>query len=225
MDDEQPNVVYRGEQLVDENSFFRRLPAGLSAEDRLRLDAVVVASDILCQAYRSLWLATKRFGPCDEEIGYANRALVLSQCWTMVDQLHAIRTLLRPLAKRKSEPTTEAFLRASQPCTLMRNAMGHLSGKLGNISKRKGPKNPLFGALGYVYWQRGNEELQAITIMSGTFHGTDTFGVVLPETGLVGHPVDLFILFAFSNRSILIRRSTARPNTVSCSSASLSSPC
>lgn len=193
-------VPYGGEQLVADQSFLRRLPVALIAKERLRFDAIVTASDISQQSFNSLRKIALEIKDDISELGNEGRAFALSQCWTLVDQLHAIRQLLIPPAKlaAKPGPFTKALLDSTKVASLLRNKMDHLSENLQNLSAQKGPRSPLYGSLSYFYSETypltGGS---IVTIMSGALHGEDTLPCVNPLERSITLPVGQFTLTAF----------------------------
>lgn len=188
---------YTGEALITEESFLRRLPAAV--EGRPRFDAIVVAADILTQAFRTLRGLAVETALDVNTVGHERRAIVMAQCWTIVDQLHAIRQLVTPPKGITPGPSTTAFLAASEVATHLRNKMDHLGGNIGNLSKRKGHRSPIFGSLTYFYSTEnpltGGE---IITIMAGPLSGQDWFPLVNPlDYPYFFSPVDHFQLDAF----------------------------
>ena len=194
------SAPYVGEPLVSDESFLRKLPVALHVKERLRYDAFVIAADIIAQAFSLLRQFTAQAGNEMENFTNGFRAHALSLCWTMVDQLHAIRQLLQPPGGTKSGPFTQAFLDAAESATSLRNRMDHLADNLDNLSKTKGSKPPLFGSLSYFHAadpgaaeKRGN----IITIMSGSLHGKHTMPCVNPAGRAFTLPTGLFTLSAF----------------------------
>lgn len=189
---------YLGDQLISDESFLRRLPVAVAAKDRVRFDAIVTASDIISQAFNALRGFATGAGVDLEKFTNAARAFALGQCWTMVDQLHAIRQLIRPGENGKPGPLSQALLEAAQPATMMRNSMDHLAAKLDNLSKRKGFRSPLFGTLSYFYTTdaepRGGS---MVTIMAGSLMGEEAMALTNPLGREFAIPVGLFTLAAF----------------------------
>lgn len=135
---------YAGEGLISDESYLRKLPVALAVEERLRYDAIVTAADIIAQSFGLLRQFTAQAKAEPENFNNGLRAFLLSLCWTIVDQLHAIRQLVKT---KRPGPLTLAFMEAAAPATLLRNAMDRLAGNLKNVSSSKGLKNPLVGSL------------------------------------------------------------------------------
>ena len=190
-------ATYAGEELVSANSYLRRLPIALVLKERMRFDAIVTASDIIGQAINSLRQFTAEVGIDLGKFSNGGRAFALSQCWTLVDQLHAVRQLLKPPRGKEPGPFAKTFLDAALPATNLRNVMDHLAGNLDNLSQLKGSKLPLFGSLSYFYSPApspigGN----IVTIMSGALHGNDLMPCINPCGRDITLPTGLFTLSA-----------------------------
>jgi hypothetical protein len=166
----------------------------------MRFDAIVTAGDIIEAAFRALREFTTYAG-CDlARSDNRGRAFALTQCWTLVDQLHAIRQLLQTSAPGPLGPLANAFLGAAEVATKLRNDMDHLAKKLDNLSKAKGHKSPLFGSLSYFYAPTPDPARDGghiVLIMSGALHGSDMMPMVNPGGRSFTLPTGLFTLSAF----------------------------
>lgn len=194
----QQTEDYRGAQLVSNESFLRRLPIAFDLEGRFRTDAIVIACDILGQAYQDLFHLGVRTGSDVGSLGHAGRASAIGLCWLIVDQLHAVRQLVRPPAQQAIGPIMQRFLDMSAPATDLRNKMDHLNTNLRNLGSKKGIRSPLFGAISYVL---SNENPETggllVTISSGTLQGGEVFPAVNPAGRNYTTPVGLLQLYAF----------------------------
>lgn len=192
------NSVYVGSLLVAEGAFLRRLPAVLDAKERMRFDAVVTASDLIANAFASLRGHAIVIGPDINKLDLSGRALMLSQCWTIVDQLHSIRQLLTPGKGGTAGQFTQVFLSESLPASKLRHRMDHLADNLGNLASKKGMKAPLFGSLSYFYSESNPLTHGTVfSIMAGTIHGEQTMSCINPAGRALALPADLFTLSAF----------------------------
>lgn len=192
------NNLYVGSLLVAEDAFLRRLPVALDTKERMRFDAVVTASDLIANAFANLRRHAIMIGTDINKIDLAGRALMLSQCWTIVDQLHAIRQLLNPGKAGAAGEFTRAFLEASLPATELRHRMDHLANNLGNLASKRGMKAPLFGSLSYFYSESNPlTDGTIFSIMSGTIHGEQIMSCINPASRALALPADLFTLSAF----------------------------
>lgn len=189
---------YIGAQLVSDESFLRRLPLGVVLESRLRMDAIVIACDILGQAYRDLFHLSVKIGSDLSSLNHSARAAAIGLCWSIVDQLHAVRQLLTPPTEESVGPVTQRFLELSAPATSLRNKMDHLRSNLRNLADKKGNRFPLFGALSYVLSADDPETGGwLMTISSGASHGGEMYPAVNPAGRKYTTPVGLLQLNAF----------------------------
>lgn len=191
---------YAGEGLISDESYLRKLPVALTIEERMRCDAIVTAADIITQSFGLMRQFTAQAKAETKNFDNGLRAFLLSLCWTIVDQLHAIRQLLKA---KKQGPLTLAFRDASAAATLLRNAMDHLAGNLKNVSSAKGHKNPLFGSLSYFHASDADSAANGgdiITIMSGALHGKDLFPMINPAGQSFTLPTGLFTFSAFGQQ-------------------------
>ena len=194
------STLYSGEKLVSDDSYLRKLPVALPLKERMRFDAIVTSADIINQAYNALRQLSMDAGIDLDKFTNSARAYALSQCWTLVDQIHAARQLLLPPRGMDGGTLTQAFLDASSPATKLRNDMDHLADKLDNLSKRKGLRLPVFGCLSYYYSaEPGADEGYTVTIMSGALHGDDLMPSVNPFNKHFTPPTGLFTFWAFDN--------------------------
>lgn len=188
---------YGGEKLVSDGSFLRRMPQVVPIKERMRLDAIVTAADIIEQSSNVLRTVTAEIGTEIEKFGNIERAYIISQCWTLVDQLHAIRQLLETAHKKEPRPFTKHFLEAALSATQLRNYMDHLAKNLPNLSNKKGSTLPLFGCLSYFYSVQKPPMIgHIVTIMSGVLHGDAMMPVINPLGRNLTLPAGMFTLSA-----------------------------
>lgn len=189
---------YRGAQLVSDESFLRRLPMAVALESRIRFDAIVIACDIISQAYQDLSQLAGSIGSDVTSLSNSKRAAMIGLCWNIIDQVHAVRQLVRPPPERTAGSATQRFLDVSDTATVLRNKMDHLNANLRNLAEKRGGRFPLFGALSYVF---SNDDPATgghlLTIASGALQGSDVFPAVNPVGQSYTVPVGLLQLHAF----------------------------
>lgn len=146
-------VPYSGEMIVPEDSFLRRIPQIVTAKQRVAMDAIVMAADILVVSYRRMREFAISQGPTVGQVDPLLIASIISECWTIVDQLHALRRLMVAADDPNAQhgPNFSRFYVLTEAATHMRNQMDHLDQKLGNFGAKKGLRHPLFGSLSYYY--------------------------------------------------------------------------
>ena len=133
--------------MLPENSILRHLPARLGATERLRLEAVVFAADVLSFASSSIREITARQGSKIHSIPRHERTALFAHVWTMIDQIHVLRQLIN--AQGQMGPNQKHFYDLSESATKMRNKMDHLNATIPNRARQKGIQAPLFGTLSY----------------------------------------------------------------------------
>jgi hypothetical protein len=201
-------VVYDG-AMLPKDAFLRNLPAGLHAEQRLRFDALLFAADIMDVALGRIRAVTSEKLLTIGEASTAERAALFSDCWTIVDQVHVIRQVLRgPHFGDRLSARTAAYVAQCEVAWALRNKMDHLNGNIANIVAAKGPSSPLFGALSYfVVLPEDTPEVNgvrqvtgghSVAISAGSSAGEQIFQVLNPIGATEFRvPVGLFRFEAF----------------------------
>jgi hypothetical protein len=193
-------LPYHGQLLIPFDSFLRKLPHCVASQQRLEFDAIVMASDITSLAYNQLRSFAIEVGPSSDAISELNIPMAISACWTIVDQLHAIRQLLNFQAKAIEDigPKTKQLLNNLSVATAIRNKMDHLKDNIGNLSKSKFPQSPLFGSVSYFYASNIDDSRGfAITAYSAALLGQQRVPIVNPIERPFVLPVGLFEFSAF----------------------------
>jgi hypothetical protein len=188
------------EPIVPVNSRLRELPLFLDPEMRLRIDALVYAADAISINWHRMKSAAARVGAAVSEMDHYTRAEILSSAWSIVDELDAVRQLVGSLAPlgTKRGPHTAKLLETCEPVNFLRNRLRHLAQNLTNISNAKGRRNPMFGALSWLWCPDPESGKAHVLIMqSGALHGEVTMTVLNPAGKTFSPPADLFQLNAF----------------------------
>ena len=194
--------------MLPENSILRHLPARLGATERLRLEAVVFAADVLSFASSSIREITARQGSKIHSIPRHERTALFAHVWTMIDQIHVLRQLIN--AQGQMGPNQKHFYDLSESATKMRNKMDHLNATIPNRARQKGIQAPLFGTLSYFLVEPHQikrtdatgtivEAGTIVSITSGSVQvGNKAIGrVPNPADRLFRVPVSQFVLTAF----------------------------
>jgi hypothetical protein len=133
--------------VLPPDSFFRQIPHALETRARLILEAVGWAIDSILISFddlKTVALATSS----SEASGELDHRLLV-HCWSIVDQCHMLRSLLQRLSKTPHSDIDQ-FVEKTEPFTLVRNSMDHLSDRLDNMLKAKISKPPVFGAVSWI---------------------------------------------------------------------------
>lgn len=194
--------------MIPDASFLRRIPLIVAPAQRLRIEAIVFASDILSDARVRIQDTLLKIGPDGVAIGHVERTTLFASTWVIVDQLNVIRQLLRALYPTEHGRFLGSILKAMEPARILRNKMEHLSGSIPNLAAAKGTRSPIFGALNYLYvppegmvdhdGQSSFEFGRIINVWGGDL-GTTTTEVpfVNPAGRAVTIPISFFQLVAF----------------------------
>lgn len=136
--------------IVSQDCFLRKLPAGLSLVQRMKFDAIRLAAEMVGLANFRL-MKTALHICCEEELrpsGRSRTALLLD-AWSIIMHCHTIREILRSLEFNTVE--ISAFLAATELVSEVRDAQQHYHDQFPNRAKKKRKTVPLYGALAWTY--------------------------------------------------------------------------
>jgi hypothetical protein len=144
--------------MLPSNDFLRHLPQCLAPVERLRLETLLFAHDLMEIALSRLYTVGLGFDANNDND--THRFTMVSDAWTIVDQVHVVRQVLDSLTGDDRKPDTQAFIDDFAAATLLRNKMDHLNENLENRAKAKGRKNALFGMVSFFrpyadLWEQG----------------------------------------------------------------------
>ncbi|WP_419318915.1 hypothetical protein ACN2C7_18355 [Caulobacter sp. ErkDOM-E] len=206
------SFLYNGQPILGDDAFLRRLPAGFSSEEKIRFEALVFISDTLTWAFQAIRLGALR---CAER-GIATtceRAELFAAAWSIVDSVHAARTIINTIAKNGAGPKTRDFIESTSDFTLLRNDMDHLDQKVAGLAGAKGHRRPLFGALSFFYSKQSDliegpngphlSRGASIIISAGAPGAAELMPLSIPRGEVIAFPIDLFRLSAFKYEILL----------------------
>ncbi len=152
--------------MLPEDDFLRRLPQILPLVDRLRLETLIFAHDLMEIALRRLHSAGITYGGGTQNA--TDRIAMFCDAWTIVDQIHVVRQVLLSLTTLSRKSDTQEYLDHFSIASVLRNKMDHLNENLPNRAKANGSTNALFGSLTFFkphpdLWEQG--------LQSGEFAG------------------------------------------------------
>jgi hypothetical protein len=197
--------------MITENSFFNKIPQAIDLEQRLILEGVGWAIQMLSLSYDKLKAAASRVDVASNTYPTSQATEMFACCWSIIDQCHMLRKLLE-----RMNPITgglaATFIEKSEAATLIRNAMDHLHQKIQNIANKKDPMPPLFGALSFAVI--GNEDMsdsgtgpvvitgcKLVVLTAGALtHPTHRFQISSPPGRLTEIPLGMFQFTAFEHR-------------------------
>ena len=197
---------YRGEPILGDDHFLRRIPGVLDAQQRILLEGLVHVADSLAAAYYHLYETALKCGRDDGTLSARDRAMMFNCAWSIVDDLYAagkLITRLRPGAPSKPGD----FLDLASDVADLRNAMDHLAERAGNFASARNIQRPLFGAISFFYVAErdivveGGEErirrARAYSISAGSVSGRGRLMLPMPQGGDIDTPLDLLLFSAF----------------------------
>jgi hypothetical protein len=136
--------------IVPEDCFLRKLPAGLSLVQRMKFDALRVAASMVGLAnFRLMNIALHICR--DEQLKPSNTSMAVLQldAWSIISHCHTIREILSSFEFSTAE--IAAFLAATKQVSEVRNAQQHYQDQFPNRSNKRRKTTPLYGALAWTY--------------------------------------------------------------------------
>jgi hypothetical protein len=195
--------------MLAHDSILRHLPSRVQPETRLRFETLVFAADVLTFAFCSIRDITARYGADISSISLHDRVALFAHAWTMVDQIHILRELIKTTTTGgQMGPNQKSFYDTYEPASLMRNKMDHLTRMFPNLASRKGIHPPFFGAISYFLVEAHHmvrtpagvvvDAGTIITVASGSVKG-DKALIPMPNPAArpIHPPTSQFMLAAF----------------------------
>ena len=130
------------------DSYVLRPPTVFKPEDRICMEAATFAMRSAESALHSIRDITVKHDVEREDFSEIAMITLHACSWIVVDQIHALRQLLRTL-KIHEEHFSGIFFKRYEAATLMRNAMDHLKDQVGNLARAKKPRPTISGVLSY----------------------------------------------------------------------------
>ncbi len=198
--------------MIGERSFFKKIPHIISLEQRLILEGIGWAIQMISLSFERLKSAAAQVDATSGSYPTSIAPEMFSCCWSIVDQCHMLRKLLERIYAT-TQTKQAKFIEKFEAVTLMRNDMDHLHQNIRNISAKKTPMPPVFGALSFCAIT--NDDLSSVdhdgvpilkgcsvvTLTAGALtHPAHNFQVVSPTGRLLEVPVGAFQFMAFEHR-------------------------
>jgi hypothetical protein len=189
--------------MLGKNSFFRKTPSAIGLEQRLIFEAAGWAIEMISWSNDRLKSAAARIDPNSKNFPSLEAREMFACAWSIVDQTHMLRELLKRLETAEAGPTLE-FIEKYEAASDIRNKMNHLHQNIPNLANKKSAVTPVFGALSFCMARTGDEvaaetdpvvikkECWIISISAGALtHPKHRIQVVNPAGRLVELPVGL----------------------------------
>ncbi|MCW4460457.1 hypothetical protein OK349_01970 [Sphingomonas sp. BT-65] len=113
---------------------------------RIRLETLVFAHDQMEIAYRRL------FQHLSDLVGappYDIRALLFSDAWTIVSQVHVVRKILKSLTDEERSVEVQSYLDDFQSAKHLRDKISHLNEQIPNLVNGQGNSDSIFGTISF----------------------------------------------------------------------------
>ena len=137
--------------IIAVDSPLRRLPANLDPRQSTFLDGLRLSVEMCDVAYErlscQLWESTSN---SEEVVSIARgiAAAVMLDVWSIVDSVHRIRSILDAMPGfKKSGPTYQLFVRATDRVTALRNTVQHFREELATMAEQA---TPVWGVLSWM---------------------------------------------------------------------------
>jgi hypothetical protein len=173
------------------------VPHALEANSRLILDCAGWVVNSILISFADLEKVAQAM-PMDRALDELEHRLFV-HCWSIIDQCHSLRSLLRRLPSRPEHQEVPEFVAKTEAYTLIRTAMDHLSEKVANLVNSQQQRAPLFGALAWIRVEpsdfAGGELVNyaACSVSSGMVLGKPTIWTASPA------PLEIVPTAAVSN--------------------------
>lgn len=135
--------------MIPNDALIRRIPAFIAEEQRLRIEAIVFASDAIAACLDDVRAIANNIGDKIDSISRSQRTRIFICAWTIVDGIHAIRNLMQSLHFTSAK--IQDFIEKYESATLLRNKFDHLNQNVENLAQSQRRRPPIFGALSYCY--------------------------------------------------------------------------
>jgi hypothetical protein len=135
--------------MLSNISFLRNLPIAILPEERLKLEAIAFSLDSIQYSYNGMRDAA--FGISNTttlDSIFENRLALFSHAWGLVDQIHALRCLLKTM-RMEPNGVLEKFVNSYENASLARNYMDHVHQNIKNLSISKKQRPPIFGSINF----------------------------------------------------------------------------
>src|SRR5947207_1380062 len=136
--------------IVPDDCFLRKLPAGLLLVQRMKFDALRIAASMVGLAnFRLMSIALHICRDEQMKPSKTSMAALPLDAWSIISHCYTIRKILTSL--EFSTPEIASFLAATEQVSEVRNAQQHYHDQFLNRSKKKSKTVPLYGAVAWTY--------------------------------------------------------------------------
>jgi hypothetical protein len=198
--------------MINENSFFKKIPQAIDLEQRLVWEAAGWAIQMMGLSYDRLKTAASNIDVASTDYPTSLATEMFACCWSIIDQCHMLRKLLERVFVLPDGEVAQ-FIKKFETVTFIRNVMDHLPQNINNVANKKQPIPPIFGALSFCSVadddvssidNKGAPAIKGcsvVTLTAGALtHPKHNFQVVSPTGRIIELPVGGFQFMAFEYR-------------------------
>lgn len=137
--------------IFEPESFVVRPPVCFPIDGRIAFQAIALSVEVCVAAIAHIQEFSEGFVPLeDEDMDLSDEKTALySDCWNIVDQVHALIQLLRQQQIDSRANAASDFVQKYRVASTLRNKMDHLGQNIDNLAKAKVTRPHVFGALAY----------------------------------------------------------------------------
>ncbi len=171
-------------------NYLHRLPRVITAEQRILFEAIGVAVDLIEIAFDvmhalGVQVLERRAGD-HVEFEHHERLRMMAAAWSIVDQAHNTRSLIRAAGKHIDLASARNFAELAAVASRLRDKHDHLNaGTIKNHACNKTPVPPVFGAISFYTFFDSDVDQAASSPGAMKFH---SFRVVTVLTSAVQGP-------------------------------------
>lgn len=153
--------------MLPDNAFLRNVPRILDVKQRLAFEVLLIASDAISIAFERLKVSLRCVAVAENRmISDIDRTQIGMDCWTIVDNIHAFFQVAKTL-DMKGLFQIEKIGKYRLDVACMRNGMDHIHQNLGNLSRSKGVKMPIYGNVTFTCPKSFDGSFEVVSLAIG----------------------------------------------------------
>jgi hypothetical protein len=172
--------------MIPEDCFLRKLPIGISLVQRMKLDGVRIAAEMVELSNNRL-IAVALHISREQQLNPNGDSMTALQtdAWSIVNHCHTIRKILQSSPEIDTNGIA-TFLESTKDVSEVRDAHHHYYSQIENRSQKKRKTFPLYGAVSWTYGVGARPQgVHFVTCWKGAMHEPKvTAGFQIPGDGL-----------------------------------------
>lgn len=198
------------------SSFLKHLPQAMDKEQRVFLEILSMATDIISLSYKEIFDVSCSLVARGDQSNFAKpfkfedieRLIIFRACWSMIDQCNIIRTAIST-AKIFDNGKDHDFFEVARNAKKLRDRMDHLGANWKNHSRTK-KIEPTLGLLTFCWTKEGDIEIlpdgkktcryaRTVLASGSSLQGEGGVNIIQCNPGnQEWHPVGNFTLYSFN---------------------------